>query len=556
MLNQIDALVREARLLRNSDPDRGIALADDAVGRARAALATREDDQARAALASALAVKGHCHRVSSALADAVAACTEACELYALVGDALAESLARSQWGIALVQLGDLSGGLAQMERSLDLSEALGNEEHVCDCLLDIGVVHNMLGNDARAIELYAQAASFFERVGDHYHHATCLSNTAYAHTCWGRRERAAGRDDAALTHFAQAQQHARAAIGLAQRGDDLDFLTLRYVALAEAEREAGELDACLGTLEAQLPITEKLVGKRTQALCLVALAEALIERAADGDDGSALGYLRDADRLCEANSLVETHAGVLRALAKLHETFGRATEALVAYKRFHEVEIRIRAQAAERDVKTIEARLRVEHVQKELDQAKAREQELTALNTRLRDQQFALERLAHVDALTGLANRRAWLESLERAWGEEKRNLYVYLLDLDYFKLINDTYGHTTGDDVLVATAQLVSASVGAHGEAARFGGEEFVAWVRVDADRDAVRLAARILDAVREHRWTDVAPTLTVTASLGVSAGRIHATPFDALSEADQNMYLAKRAGRNRMIGMRLPST
>jgi two-component system, cell cycle response regulator len=500
------------------------------------------------ALADALAAKGHCHRTMSALADAVSCCAEACELFARLDNGYAEALARSQWGIALVQLGDLSGGLAQMERSRDLSQALGNEEHVSDCLLDIGVVYNMLGNDARAIALYTQAMSFFEQSGDHYHHATCLSNIAYAHTCWGRRERAGGNESEALSHFGEAQSYARRSIALARLADDLDFLSLRYVTLAEAQREAGDWQSCLKTLEEQLPLTEKLSGKRTQALCYVALAEALIERANAGDDSQALAYLEQADQLCAAHSLVETHASVLRSLAKLHEKFGRAREALAAFKRFHDVEIRIHAETAERDTKTLEARLSAAHMQKELELARTREAELTALNARLREQQFTLERFAHVDALTGLANRRAWLASLELAWTNKRDDLFVYLFDLDHFKLVNDTYGHTIGDAVLIETANIMKA-VFVGGEVGRFGGEEFVAWMYADRTH-AASLARSLLTTMRSHVWAHVAAKLEVTASLGWCAAHAHATPFDALSQADQNMYAAKRSGRNRSVG------
>jgi diguanylate cyclase (GGDEF)-like protein len=550
---RILALVKDARAVRNSDPARGIALAAEAATLART-LAQRTEgqahDEAIGCLAEALAAKGHCHRVSSELTEAVASCSEAATLFGHVNNRYGEALTRSQWGIALVQLGNLAEGLAQMERSLALSRELSDEEHVSDCLLDIGVVNNMMGNDARAIELYEEARAFFEKSGDHYHHATCLSNAANAHTCWGRRERAAGYETNAQGHFAEAQSLAQRAITLARLGEDIDFLALRYVTLAEAQREAGDLDACLKTLQAQLPLAEKLSGKRTQALCLIGLADALAERGEANDDEIALDYLNRADAICAAHSIIETQSSVLRSLAKLHEKFSRPNDALAAYKRFHELELRIHTENAERDTKTLEARLRAEHVQKELDLAKERETELTVLNARLREQQYALERLAHVDALTGLDNRRAWLASLEQAWAEGKDSLYVYLLDLDHFKEINDNHGHTVGDTVLAETATIVKATIGDAGRVGRFGGEEFVAWARANDEAEAALLAGRVLNAVRAYAWCNVTENLALTASLGWCTGRTCESPFEALSIADQNMYRAKRSGRDRTIG------
>jgi two-component system, cell cycle response regulator len=553
-LDTIRVLIREARALRNANPSQGVAIAAQAVTAARALATAQPCAETSSTLGEALAAEGHCHRMSSSLVDAVARCSEASELLAAVDNRYAEALARSQWGIALVQLGELAAGLAQMESSREISEALGNEEHVSDCLLDIGVVNNMLGDDARAIELYTQAMRFFEKSGDHYHHATCLSNIANAHVCWGRRERAQGNEDAAQLHFSEAQTYAARSITLARLSDDVDFLALRYVTLADAQREAGDLHACLNTLETQLPLTEMLAAKRTQARCLSALADALVERAAPGDEARAVSYLERADALCEAHSLVEVHAGVLGSLTQLHEKFGRAKEALAAHKRFHGIEIRIHADAAERDTKTLEARLRAAHVQKELDLARQREAELTALNARLREQQYALERIAHVDVLTGLANRRAWLASLESAWALNSNGLFVYLLDLDHFKLVNDTYGHTIGDTVLIETAHIVTGVFGG-GEVGRFGGEEFVAWVRAD-EAHAEALAERLIISLRAHAWSRIAAKLEVTASLGWCAGHAYATPYDALSQADRNMYTAKRSGRDRSIGAASPLT
>ncbi len=550
MLEPIQSLITQARALRHADPTGGISLAADAVSQARPLLAADASVEHVELLARALWVKGHCERLSSALADAVADCSEAVALFSSIGNQQAESLARSQWGVALLQLGDLTGGLAQLERAMELSKAVGDEEHVSDCLVDIGIVNNLLGNDARAIELYQQAMVYFERSGDHYHHATCLSNAAVAHTSWGRRERQSGNELSALEHFRQARTLASQAIVVAERSEDLDFLALRYVTLAEAEREAGDLPACINTLETQLPLTEKLGSKRTQALCLKSIAAALIDRAQDGDEARALNCLQAADTLCEEHSLAEIHPPILHEFAKLHEKFNRPADALAAYKRFHDIEIRVHTQTAERDAKTLESRLRAEHMQKELDLAKLREAELTALNSRLHDQKLALERLAHIDSLTGLPNRRAWLAGLEQAWANGNNDVYVFLLDLDHFKAVNDTHGHRAGDDVLVATAKLVRRVFGACGAVGRFGGEEFVAWIRAVNHSSAARCAERLVEALRSHPWRQLAPALEVTGSLGWCAGSLHETPFDALATADQNMYQAKRAGRNRIVG------
>lgn len=166
--------------------------------------------------------------------------------------------------------------------------------------------------------------------------------------------------------------------------------------------------------------------------------------------------------------------------------------------------------------------------------------------------QAALQELAVRDSLTGLYNRRYLDETLEREVSRARREgipLSLVMLDIDYFKRVNDTYGHQVGDEVLRMLAATLSADVRAEDVACRYGGEEFLillpnmpletAMLRAEAWRAAVeRLAIAHGDFV-----------LTFTISLGVSAYPDHGkTPDDLTRCADQALYKAKREGRNRV--------
>ena len=166
--------------------------------------------------------------------------------------------------------------------------------------------------------------------------------------------------------------------------------------------------------------------------------------------------------------------------------------------------------------------------------------------------QAALQELAVRDSLTGLYNRRYLDETLEREVSRARREgipLSLVMLDIDYFKRVNDTYGHQVGDEVLRMLAATLSADVRAEDVACRYGGEEFLillpnmpletAMFRAEAWRAAVeRLSISHGDFV-----------LTFTISLGVSAYPDHGkTPDDLTRCADQALYKAKREGRNRV--------
>lgn len=163
-----------------------------------------------------------------------------------------------------------------------------------------------------------------------------------------------------------------------------------------------------------------------------------------------------------------------------------------------------------------------------------------------------LKRLSETDPLTGLLNRRALEAVGRRAVAEADRSgrsLALIMFDIDYFKSINDTYGHGVGDVVLKCVATTVQARLRPGTSFARHGGEEFVVLVQASRDDEGRLIAERLRTALRLMAVPDVPPTLSVTASFGVSLYRPGQMSWDALvAEADQRLYLAKRLGRNRV--------
>lgn len=171
---------------------------------------------------------------------------------------------------------------------------------------------------------------------------------------------------------------------------------------------------------------------------------------------------------------------------------------------------------------------------------------------RVRDEK--LSQLATTDTLTGLANRGHALEALQTMLTRAQRlgrPMGVMLLDVDHFKQVNDTYGHPAGDQVLRDIAHILQANVRAYDLAARFGGEEFLVLCE-GADLSAtVDMAERIRAAVASHVYPLAGgQTLRTTVSVGVYAGAgSHATAMQLIELADQALYRAKQAGRNRVV-------
>ncbi len=167
-----------------------------------------------------------------------------------------------------------------------------------------------------------------------------------------------------------------------------------------------------------------------------------------------------------------------------------------------------------------------------------------------------LQMQATHDPLTGLANRAALMDEITRAASASQRSgrsAAVLMLDLDRFKDVNDTLGHAAGDDLLVAAAARIEHVVRAGDLVARLGGDEFVVVMRdLDDPAEAVRAAGRLVDAFRAS-FSPAGMELFATASIGVAFAPGTGTPElgdagDLLREADNALYAAKEAGRDRV--------
>jgi diguanylate cyclase (GGDEF)-like protein len=163
-------------------------------------------------------------------------------------------------------------------------------------------------------------------------------------------------------------------------------------------------------------------------------------------------------------------------------------------------------------------------------------------------------REARQDALTGLPNRAAFREACERARALARRNaelLALALLDLDRFKVVNDTHGHSAGDEVLRRTALVIGKTLRTSDLLARWGGEEFVALLPNASIKGAVQSLERALQALRQETFQgDQGLLFRITFSAGVVQFPPAASVEDAVASADRLLYLAKSQGRNRVLG------
>ncbi len=181
---------------------------------------------------------------------------------------------------------------------------------------------------------------------------------------------------------------------------------------------------------------------------------------------------------------------------------------------------------------------------------------LALANLRLRER---LRIEAIHDPLTGVYNRRYMEESLDREILRAERhhtNVGLIMLDIDYFKRFNDTYGHDLGDSILRELSRFVCANVRAEDIVCRYGGEEFLVLIPDIEFQDLLARADHLCQGVRTSvRIVHHAQTLSITISLGVASFPEHGnTVQEAMRSADQALYQAKKDGRDRVVSALTP--
>jgi diguanylate cyclase (GGDEF)-like protein len=182
----------------------------------------------------------------------------------------------------------------------------------------------------------------------------------------------------------------------------------------------------------------------------------------------------------------------------------------------------------------------------------------------LKFQSDLLRKLVFLDGLTGVFNRRYFDQQLNTEWARASRNnsmLSLILLDVDFFKLYNDHYGHQAGDDALRTIAATLKTSLRRPADlVARYGGEEFVCVLPETSFEDALTLAKILERKIREkaipHACSSVGPTVTISLGLATREADAVGEAASLLALADQQLYQAKHSGRGRVCGALLQAT
>jgi diguanylate cyclase (GGDEF)-like protein len=490
--------LEEAWASRPRDPAGTLQLAESLRDEAR----RRADDLA---LARALTLIAACHL---SLNDYPAGLRSGLEALALLehGPLPERARALAEVGYLEVMHGETAAGIERLSESLRIHDELGDRRQQALALNRIGVAFFDHGDLDDAEHAYRRSLGILLAEGEAVEAAGVENNLAKVLT-------ARGDHDAALTHLRAARRGFDAAGE--RRGLGMTFHNAAVVSEAQGalDRAEEQLRTSIehyaaaghphGACESRSRLG-RLLGRRGRA----EEAMPLLHRA--HTDAESLGVAGECVRAAEA-------------LADLLEAQGDAAGALRWLRHLRAVERAMSDEVSEQRLRGLQVRFQLER----------------------------LHRDSVTDPLTGLRNRRGFDDELAvaaeraRAAGEE---LALLLFDLDDFKRINDTFSHSTGDEVLRTVAERLRAGTRPTDTCVRFGGEEFVVVLpgcdlaRASAVGDDLRVA------IRTGAWSELAEGLVVTASVGAAVLSSVPDAASLLLAADRAMYEAKHEGKDQV--------
>jgi diguanylate cyclase (GGDEF)-like protein len=535
-----------------ADYDQAIALAGQAAARAAADGDVAAEAAARRQLANQLLRSG-------ANEDAARACEQACCLFESIDAAAEHADTLNELTLIYVTLGLHTEALDSVTKSLSIAQRRGDPRMMYWAYNRAGVVRNNMDDPVHADELMRQALDLAGGLGNPEKFCI-LNNLADNAHALVKTLRERGETVAAMDCVRQGVSHALAALSLVEDGkhpyqESLVLSNLGYLLGIE-----GAYDRAMPALQ------------RAYALA-VAHGYANLELTADhytaqvfllrGDQEEGIRLLHKALHRAELNQEKPVVAKINLQLSEAYVKRGEATRALEHFRAFHEVEREFNTHVAQTRARLMgnlfeveTSRVAVERSRQEAEVLRARSAALEAEKRELQRRAEELGRVAHEDPLTGLWNRRYLDSRLPDMFARLKdsgRPICIASCDIDFFKSVNDRFGHAVGDAVLVQTARLLSGGARQSDLVARTGGEEFcIVFPHADLAA-ATRACERLRGAIARHPWARLGEGLAVTISIGVACGSHSSELKTVLLQADTLLYQAKQNGRNRVESSRL---
>jgi diguanylate cyclase (GGDEF)-like protein len=451
----------------------------------------------QAGKAGALGGLGACYMLMAAYPEALQQLLRALILYRELEDMSGEAAALKDVGHLYLLLEDLPRAFPHLEQCLDLAGILRDKRLQADARAKLCDAYRLAGQNQLAVQYGLRSVELYQEIGYHGGEVEAFNSLGEAYLAMENYPQA--------HNFLQLTAEVSESIG-------------RPLEVARAQRKIGALYLRQNQLD------------------------------------SAFSHLYRALEIATESGSQRVVSECHRELAEAYKKSGDAVKALMHFELFFELNQSVFDEESDRRLKTIEIAHQVETARKDSEIHQLRNVQLQQEIEERKKAQAALELLATQDGLTGISNRRHVLELGSRAFEQAqryRRPLTAIMLDIDHFKEINDTFGHSAGDKILAQTAarmQMVLRKVDILG---RYGGDEFIIFLPETSQEGARRLAERLRESVSYQHEFNGGQSVEITVSMGICStyGAAASLTLDELiRRADQALYSSKQSGRNRV--------
>lgn len=433
-------------------------------------------------------------------------------------------------------LGDYGAAAENAMDSLKLAQAMGDRRREAGKLNVLSVIYAESNDLNAALEIGLKCLQYNREEGAVRGESVALNNLAMTYLELGQHAQAleACRESYRLAD--ENGNHAVALTALATMGEV--YLGMNDFARAEE------------VLSQSLSLARENNSGSDELNCLFNLGKVYQSQQ---NDRAALSAFQNALALSLTCSDRRTEFLCHQYLSEVYDRRGEYKAALKHYKQFHALKETVFNENTAKRLAGLQVVHQVETAKRDAEIHYLRTIELKREIEERKSVQESLQKLASIDPLTGTLNRREFFIQAERELAqalEKKQSLTAILFDLDYLKNINDTYGHLTGDQVLIHTAKIVHENLRQSEIIGRYGGDEFVILLPGSNAAQGKQIAGRLCEKTASQPIATDNGKLSLTISLGVAEiNPVSCSNLETLlAHADQALYEAKRAGRNRL--------
>lgn len=561
-INGLNALAKEYSIGR---PKEALCLAQEAYGLSLGLGYER-------GIADSLLMIGYACRTLSNYVESMSGLQEALDIYGSLEDEEGQMRVLNLLGISYFYLSRYEQALENFKKGLIFAKKLRNYNLEASILNNIGEIYRELGKPQDSLEYYFSALDISEGLDIKQNLAVISANIGHIHSD-------AGEFDKALEYYNKSLEVSKEINDHVSMGEVLTKMGRVYERLNK-KKEALDLH------KESLRILEECENKFYQIDTLISLGSYYINQK-EFEAGTDYLY-RALDFAEELNADRKVYSAHL-LLAKCCENCGDFAKALQHHKKYHETERKVIADNLEEKLKVITVEYKLDKLQQESEIYRLKNIELKQKNEvieskiaqlaianeklnveigkrielqeHLEQANKKLEHLSYIDELTGIPNRRIFNEFIKTQWSQcsqEGEPLSMILLDIDYFKSYNDSYGHLQGDECLRKVARALADSVKHSSDfIGRFGGEEFGIILPGTGYEYGIMMAEQMRISVEalqiKHGYSTIGPYITISLGVATVLPEKHMDHRELINASDKQLYKAKKEGRNRVCAVKL---